>query len=178
MERRADGLMNIKNVVQGEYAVSCDDAGRLTTILGSCIAACIYDFDAEIGGMNHFLLPEGQDGVAGNVKYGAYLMELLVNELLKSGAQKSRMKASLFGGSKMNPALGNVGDRNIMFARDYLQNEGIPVEAEDVGGALARRITMHPTIGRVDVRFIQSDFVSTDLEMAPRKRQKPDVQLF
>lgn len=170
--------MNIKSVVQGEYAVSRDVDGRLTTILGSCIAACIYDVDARVGGMNHFLLPEGQEGVAGNVKYGAYLMELLVNDLLKSGAQKSQMQASLYGGSKMNPALGDVGDRNIMFARDYLKNEGIAIADEDVGGALARRITMHPTNGKVDVRFIQSDVVSPDLDMAPRKRQESEVQLF
>jgi chemotaxis protein CheD len=128
--------------------------------------------------MNHFLLPEARNGSATNVKYGAFLMELLVNDLLKAGAKKSRMSAKLYGGSKMNAALGDVGDRNILFARRYLENEGITLEMQDVGGSLARRISMWPAIGKVDVRLIQGDSNdANETVLAPRKVIS-DVVLF
>lgn len=170
--------MSIKSVVQGEYSVSSLVEDQLTTVLGSCIAACIYDVKAEIGGMNHFLLPGGNGDSASNVKYGAFLMELLVNELLKAGASKKSMKARLYGGGKMNAALGDVGARNIAFAREYLGNEGIPLEFEDVGGTLARRITMLPTIGKVDVRLIQSEAETVTEEITSHRKSPSEVMFF
>lgn len=170
--------MSVMSVVQGEYKVSDTPDVRLTTVLGSCIAACVVDNVAKIGGMNHFLLPEAKSGAVGDVKYGAFLMELLVNDLLKAGASKSNMTASLYGGSKMNAALGNVGERNISFARRYLENEGIPLRVEDVGGDLARRIMMDPTSGQVDVRFIEKDQDTVPVERVNRQERKSNVELF
>ncbi|OYV62864.1 MAG: hypothetical protein B7X01_00905, partial [Acidiphilium sp. 21-62-4] len=89
------------NIVQGEQQVSNDPGVVLTTILGSCIAACMWDRDAGIGGMNHFLLPgdrndPGQPTRSNDaMRYGAYSMELLINGLLRHGAQRRRLQAKL-----------------------------------------------------------------------------------
>jgi hypothetical protein len=91
-------------VVQGEYQVSEDPSVVLTTLLGSCVAACMRDPGARVGGMNHFLLP----GVAEEAhlkdarSYGVHLMELLVNSLMQRGARRERLEAKLFGGGKMS----------------------------------------------------------------------------
>ena len=171
--------MKIVNVIQGEYAISSSDDDAMTTVLGSCIAACVYDPVVGVGGMNHFLLPQARPGQISNVKYGAFLMELLVNELLKAGALKSRLRAKLFGGGKMNQSFGDVGQRNIEFGRRYLQNEGIRVEFEDVGGGQARRITFRPTRGTVDIKLTANDSSLTATEARQsRAPRNSEVLLF
>lgn len=171
--------MKIMNVIQGEYAVSGDPTVGMTTVLGSCISACVFDDQVKLGGMNHFLLPEPHSGITGtNAKYGAYLMELLVNDLLKSGASRARLRAKFYGGSQMNASFGSVGERNIEFVRKYLTNEGIAIDAEDVGGCSSRRITFFPVSGKVELRR-GSDNVD-DITMntnAPRSKRS-EVLLF
>lgn len=166
------------SVVQGEFAVSRSPAVRMTTVLGSCIAACIFDPVAKIGGMNHFLLPEPVAGNSSGVKYGAFLMELLMNDLLKSGADRRHVRAKLYGGSKMNAAIGNVGERNIAFVRKYLQSEGIPIDGQDLGGSQSRRVTFAPTTGVVTLKvtkgYADEDLTTTRSRPSPRS----DVVLF
>lgn len=167
----------IINVIQGEYAVSSKPGVAMSTILGSCIAACLYDKQAGVGGMNHFLLPEAAKGPGQNVKYGAYLMELLINDLLKKGADRTRLRAKLLGGGKMNKFLGDVGAKNIEFGRRYLANEGIKVEWESVGGQQARRVHFYPTTGRITEKFVMNDTAKETL--TPRRRPvSSDVELF
>lgn len=169
----------IISVIQGEFAVSDKPDAVMSTVLGSCIAACLYDLDRGVGGMNHFLLPEAQTGPGQNVKYGAYLMELLINNLLKKGAERRRLRAKLAGGARMSRFLSGVGSQNIDFARRYLQNEGIPVDWESLGGAQARRIHFYPATGQLTEKFVQND---GQIDAAPprplRDRQKPDIELF
>ena len=166
------------NIVQGEFRISSLPSVKMTTVLGSCIAACIHDVNAKIGGMNHFLLPKPASGQLSNVKYGAYLMELLLNEMLKAGAERRHLCAKLYGGSKMNATMGNVGDRNIDFVKQYLQSEGIPIVANDLGGTRARRIAFHPSSGSVDLKFANS--VMDDEKSLENSRPKvtTDVLLF
>jgi len=136
-----------------QYLVVDDDMA-LTTILGSCVAACLRDPLLKIGGMNHFLLPEGQVGDGAPARYGSYAMELLINDLLKRGANRSRLEAKVFGGANVlkgftsNP----VGTRNAEFVRQYLQAERIPVVAEDLCGIHPRKIWFFPATGRVVVQ--------------------------
>lgn len=170
--------MDIVSVVQGEYAVTKRADVSMTTVLGSCIAACIYDPDARIGGMNHFLLPEPLSGASSNVKYGAFLMELLLNELLKSGAHRPRLCAKLYGGSNMNAAIGNVGERNIDFVQRYLKNEAIPVKAHDLGGHDSRRVTFHPASGEVTLKTASGDTPREDFSMRSRRIRSSEVELF
>jgi chemotaxis protein CheD len=136
-------------VLPGEYLVTGEDL-MLVTVLGSCVAACLRDPLAGIGGMNHFMLPDGEQHDGASARYGAYAMEMLINELLKRGAARSRLEAKVFGGGAVLPSLSsNVGERNAAFALRYLAAEGVPVLAEDLGGNWPRRVHYFPASGRV-----------------------------
>jgi len=126
----------------------------VTTVLGSCVAVCLYDNSIGIGGMNHFLLPEGQSGDLDDVVFGLHAMELLINEMLKQGADKRRMEAKLFGGAQMIGGLSDIGERNVAFAREFLSDERFPVVAESVGGNMGRRIRFVPTTGSVMQKLV------------------------
>lgn len=169
---------DIISVIQGEYAVSADPKVTMSTVLGSCIAACVYDLEKQVGGMNHFLLPEAQTGDGQNVKYGAYLMELLINDMLKMGAQRHRLRAKLLGGGKMSQFLGDIGEKNIQFARRYLQSEGIPLDWESLGGLRARRIHFYPTTGEVKEKFVHNDLQNEKARTPVRRERSSDVTLF
>ncbi|MCB5945300.1 chemotaxis protein CheD [Acidocella sp. KAb 2-4] len=139
------------NIVQGEHCVSDDPYTVLTTILGSCIAACIWDGGAGIGGMNHFLLPG--DGVhrqpgGDAMRFGVHAMELLLNALLRRGAQKSRMQAKVFGGARMISGLTDIGEMNAAFAERFLREEGIALAGGSLRGDQGRRIQFWPVTGR------------------------------
>ena len=139
------------NIVQGEHYVDDDPHTVLTTILGSCIAACIWDGVAGIGGMNHFLLPG--DGLrrqpAGDaMRFGVHAMELLLNALLRRGAQKSCMQAKLFGGARVIKGLTDIGEMNAHFAEGFLREEGINLVGGSLRGEQGRRIQFWPVTGR------------------------------
>jgi chemotaxis protein CheD len=140
----------IIHIHQGECRVSEDANVVLTTILGSCISACLRDPVACVGGMNHFLLPETNDSDrAASTRYGANSMELLVNGLLSLGAKRERLQAKLFGGGQLSDNLTDVGEKNASFAERYLKRESIPIIGGSVRGRQARRIQFWPVSGRV-----------------------------
>jgi chemotaxis protein CheD len=141
-------------ILPGEFLATSRDVVMLT-LLGSCVAACLHDPEAGIGGMNHFMLPEGNVGpVSAPARYGVYAMEVLLNALLKHGAKRSRLQAKLFGGGNVLKAftVNNVGDQNVRFVRDYLRRESIPVVGEDLLGAQPRKVGFYPTTGRALVK--------------------------
>ena len=138
-------------ILPGEFFVTTRDM-LLVTVLGSCVAACIRDPERGIGGMNHFMLPDAGTGVMSrSARYGAYAMELLVNELIKSGARRSALQAKVFGGGRVMATLSNanVGERTADFVLAYLAQEGIPVLAQDLLDSHARKIYFFPNSGRV-----------------------------
>jgi chemotaxis protein CheD len=139
------------NIVQGEHHVDDDPRTVVTTILGSCIAACIWDGVAGIGGMNHFLLPgDGKHRQPGGdaMRFGVHAMELLLNALLRRGAHKSRMQAKLFGGARMIKGLTDIGEMNAHFAERFLREEGINLVGGSLRGDQGRRIQFWPHSGR------------------------------
>lgn len=147
-------------IMQGEARASADPNLTMTTILGSCVATCLYDPVVRVGGMNHFLLAEPaaharRQGF--DRDYGLFLMELLINEMLKLGAAKSRMKARLYGGANMNPDLAPIGSGNAAFARGFLAAEGIATVFEDLEGTRARRVEFRPASGMVRSRVVAVD---------------------
>lgn len=146
----------LTNVILGNYRVSDDPNEIITTVLGSCVAVCLYDLSAGVGGMNHFLLPEGRSGDLEEVVFGLHAMELLINSMLKQGAMKSNMKAKLFGGAKMIGGLSDIGERNVQFAHEFLDDESLPILAESVGGTMGRKIRFAPTTGSVMQRLVPS----------------------
>jgi chemotaxis protein CheD len=137
-------------IIEGEHAVSSDPATVLSTLLGSCVAVCLHDPVASVGGMNHFLLPGEQASHAQRraERFGAHLMEALINDLMMRGARRERLQAKIFGGANILRGLSDVGAQNAAFAKRFLHHEGIRIIAEDLGGARARRVQFWPASGR------------------------------
>ena len=164
-----------------------DDGTALVTVLGSCIAACVRDPLLQLGGMNHFMLPEGNVGDGAPARYGSYAMELLINELLKRGASRRRLEAKVFGGANVlkgftsNP----VGTRNAEFVLAYLDAEQIPVVAEDLRGIHPRKVWFFPETGKVMVNRLphahEADVVAAETAVRARLSKTPvsgGVELF
>lgn len=140
------------HVIQGEFQVTSDPNVVLTTILGSCVAACVRDPVAAVGGMNHFLLPGTDTGGKGEpdaMRYGVYSMELLLNAVYRYGAKRERLEVKLFGGARMIDGLTDVGSQNATFAEKFLRSEGINVLGGSLRGEQGRRIQYWPVTGRV-----------------------------
>ena len=141
----------------GDFYVSTSE--WITTLLGSCVSACIRDTRLRVGGMNHFMLPENSaDGgswghLAGSAtRYGNVAMERLINEILKCGGQRSHLEVKLVGGGKVLDAMTDIGARNISFVREYLHAEGIRVVGEDLGGLTPRKVLYDPATGTARVK--------------------------
>jgi chemotaxis protein CheD len=169
-------------VVQGQYQVTDDPSIVLTTILGSCVAACLRDPIARVGGMNHFLLPGGSEtSRSGKVQqYGVHLMELLVNNLMQQGAQRERLEAKLFGGGRMMQSLSDIGRLNANFAEQFLRHEGIKLVGGSLGGVRGRRLQFWPVSGRARQMAIVGDegnFNSAPVNV-PEPASGGDVELF
>lgn len=133
----------------------------IVTVLGSCVAACIRDRVSGIGGMNHFMLPDGS-GEPGNLlsasmRYGSYAMEVLINQLLKTGARRDNLEAKVFGGGNVLRGFTaiNVGERNADFVRDFLRAENIRIVAEDLNDVHPRKVYFFPATGRVLVKKLK-----------------------
>jgi chemotaxis protein CheD len=146
-----------EHVPPGAFVVSSGPDVVISTLLGSCVAACMFDPERNVGGLNHFLLPEGE----GTLLYGDYAMETLLNAILARGGRRKHIAAKIFGGAQMSCSTSvlKVGERNIAFVRTYLAKEGFPVLAEDVGGSAARRVWLHPVTGRVWVERLKTSEV-------------------
>jgi chemotaxis protein CheD len=147
-------------ILPGEFFAT-DKQMLLVTVLGSCVAACVRDARAGVGGMNHFMLPRSEKDTASPVsmsaRYGTFAMEILINQLIKMGARRENMEAKVFGGGNVlrGFTLNNVGESNASFVLEYLHNEGIRVAAEDMLGVHPRKIYYFPSSGRVLVKKIR-----------------------
>ena len=168
------------HIVQGEYKVTNDPDIVVSTLLGSCVAACIRDPLTGVGGMNHFLLP-GENGRAHDheaERYGDYLMELLINGLMKQGAHRDRLEAELFGGARMMGGLSDIGKKNAEFAERYLQHEGIAVVGKDLGGERGRRLQYWPVSGRARQAYVAAAGIDEKPVKPVLTRNVGDVELF
>lgn len=164
--------MSAVYITQGESAVGDQPDDVITTILGSCISICLWDPTAGVGGMNHLLLPSMVDG--NGLSAGAVDLDLLINKMMPLGALRPRLRAKLFGGSSMLQGRTDIGSRNATFGRDYLRNENIPCDVENVGGDKARRLRFWPATGKVQMKLVEE---APDLEpVSPVERN--DVELF
>ena len=165
-------------VLPGEFFVYDEDILVMTT-LGSCIAACLWDRDKRIGGMNHFLLPDMGAGSTGgdSGRYGSYAMDLLIGEMVKRGATRGGMEAKIFGGGAVISGMNtiNVGERNTAFVLDYLRTERISVVNKDVLDIYPRKVCFLPASGKAMVKRLAS--ANTEAlaaqERAAAKRSAP-----
>ena len=140
-------------VLPGEYFVHDEDLLIMTT-LGSCIAACLWDRERRIGGMNHFMLPDTGGGAADSGRYGSFAMELLINEMMKRGASRGSLEAKVFGGGAVISGMNsiNVGERNTEFVLNFLATERIPVVSKDVLDIYPRKVCYLPASGKAMVK--------------------------
>ena len=170
-------------VLPGEYFVFNQDI-VIQTVLGSCVAACISDTGAGVGGMNHFLLPDGEEGSA---RYGAFAMELLINEIQKAGGRRGRLEAKVFGGAAVIQGMTQsaVGRQNVAFVERYLIQERIPIVSKDVLDVYPRKVCFLPRTGRAMVKKLAptsgSSVVREEASYLDRVRQKApagSVELF
>ncbi|QHS08724.1 chemoreceptor glutamine deamidase CheD [Sinimarinibacterium sp. NLF-5-8] len=156
----------LTKVLPGEYEVG-DAEATLSTLLGSCVCACIRDPVLSVGGMNHFMLPDdSREGSGGgnNGRYGAYAMEVLINEIMKMGGKKHRLEAKVFGGGAVLAGMTMaIGERNAQFVLAYLAAERIPVIAQDLGGTVGRKVVYFVDSGRALVRHVSMGASSADL---------------
>ena len=150
-------------ILPGEYYVTIQDE-LVTTVLGSCVSACIRDRAFGIGGMNHFMLPIGSDAKGWNgandilssaTRYGNFAMEHMINDILKNGGGKKHLVAKIFGGGQIIPSMTDIGERNIAFVREYLDAENIPLIGEDVADIHPRKVVNFPKSGRVLVKRLR-----------------------
>jgi chemotaxis protein CheD len=150
-------------ILPGEYYVTRGEEA-VSTVLGSCVSACVRDPLRNVGGMNHFMLPEDATVGPNNwldpavglaTRYGSYAMESLINDLLKLGAVRERLEIKLFGGGRILTGMTDVGDRNIHFIRNFIRIEGLSIAAEDLGGTQPRKVIYFPNNGRVKMRRLR-----------------------
>jgi len=168
-------------VLQGEVRVSADPTVEFTTVLGSCVCTCLFDPQAGIGGMNHFLLAEPPSHYTSNTfdeHFGVYLMELLINQMLAGGAVKSRLKARLYGGANLHIGMQQIGTVNAAFARRFLIQEGIPLMHEDLGGNSARRVHFLPASGKVRCRSADAAAAPAIIPVRRPAYASGEVELF
>jgi chemotaxis protein CheD len=153
-------------VLPGEYYVTGKDM-LLVTVLGSCVAACIRDRDNGIGGMNHYMLPDGgtdeNNPSSSSARYGSYAMEILINQILKLGARRSHLEAKVFGGGNVLQGLtvANVGERNAEFVLKFLQTEKIRIVAQDLVDIYPRKVYYFPNTGKVMVKKLRNTHNNT-----------------
>ena len=177
-------------ILPGEFYYTGKDM-LIVTVLGSCVSACIRDRVSGVGGMNHFMLPDGGENsdnpVSTSMRYGTYAMEVLINELLKAGARRENMEAKVFGGGNVLRGFTaiNVGERNAKFVLDYLRTERMRVIAEDLNDIYPRKVYFFPRTGKVLVKKLKVEHNDTlkkrEQDYASRLKSVPvggDVDLF
>jgi chemotaxis protein CheD len=159
---RDHGIVAAK-ILPGEYYVTSENE-LITTVLGSCISACVRDKELGIGGMNHFMLPEttelkmqqGSNAMIGNAtRYGNFAMEHLINTILSNGGKRKNLELKVFGGGKIIPTLSDVGKSNISFILDYIEQEGLQLLSQDLGDIYPRKVIYFPKTGKVGMKKIQ-----------------------
>ncbi|VAW80354.1 Chemotaxis protein CheD [hydrothermal vent metagenome] len=176
-------------ILPGEYYVTRADEAVITS-LGSCVSACIRDKVFGMGGMNHFMLPEAGKNMAVHAgdlteaaRYGSFAMEQLINEILKAGGRRENLEVKLVGGGQVIASMSsNVGGRNIEFAKEYINKEGLVVAGSDLGGVAPRRVVYFPATGKVRVKKLRSQEVINQerayQDKVDHQHIKDDIELF
>ncbi len=180
--------VTVVKIFAGDWHVSTTKDEMISTILGSCVSACIRDPYIGVGGMNHFLLPSNDEMDSTHsdaARYGLFAMESLINEVLKAGGRKDRLEIKVFGGGNVTNNSARIGSKNAVFIRNFLQKEGFLKFSEDLEGEHPRRVHYYPSTGKVMMRLLrrQEDMVVVEEEAVYERQiiKKPiisDIELF
>ena len=176
IQRRFDVRLNgvVATLLPGDYFVAIEGE-MISTVLGSCVSACIRDRRQSFGGMNHFMLPTDESEGASSwgrlanatTRFGNVAMERLINEMLKLGANRADLEVKLVGGGKVLDAMTDIGARNIQFVREYVRAEGFAVIGEDLGDVYPRKVVYHPQSGIARVKRL----TRTDRQVVAEERR-------
>ena len=178
----------VHKINEGGVCVLSRSEHVIMTTLGSCISVCMFDPIIKVGGMNHFLLPEERNAErkdSFSMRYGNNAMEILLNEILKRGGQRSRIVLKAFGAGNVLPIKAEIGAKNQNFLKKYIVDEGMALETCDLGGDYPRRVAFFPSTGKAFVKLLRrsSDLNISKQEENFRKRietQEPfgNIELF
>lgn len=182
----------VTNVHQGDCHVSGAKDVTYSTVLGSCISACVRDVTTGVGGMNHFLLAHqaesAKDRFGASSRYGAFAMEQLINSVLSKGSgDKSNLEIKVFGGGAIAAKMPDIGAKNIAFVTKFLADEGYKISTQDMGGAWARRVMYKPHTGQAFVKRLdaqaEKSLADSEIALATKQVQAPkpaedDIELF
>jgi len=157
-------------ILPGEYYVTMHGE-MIVTVLGSCISACVRDKVFGIGGMNHFMLPKGEEGGSSNntwnsaaTRYGNFAMEALINDILKNGGRRENLEIKVFGGGMILENMTDIGKKNINFVREFIKTEGLSLVAEDLGDIYPRKVHYFPQSGKILMKKLRSLHNNTVVE--------------
>lgn len=172
-------------ILPGEYYVTRNEE-VITTVLGSCISVCIYEQKTGLGGMNHFMLPQSsgnmndvEDLMSDSFRYGDVAMEIMINDLLRNGADKEQIVFKAFGGGQIIKQMTSVGERNIKFLHKFMVMEGYKLAAADLGGPHPRKVNFFPKTGKVMVKKLQhmhNDTIAIRETQYRSRIDKPKIQ--
>ena len=180
----------VVQILQGDCYVSAQQDEVLSTVLGSCVAACVRDPVIRCGGMNHFLLPAGKEQSAANVataslRYGGFAMEQLINAVMAAGGQRDRLEIKVFGGANVMRGMTAIGHRNADFVEEFLTTEGFAIAARHLRGNWPRKILYFPHSGQVRMRELTdgsaAGLAEREVHSSPRIAAKPaagSIELF
>jgi chemotaxis protein CheD len=185
--------MPAAKILPGEYYVTVENE-LITTVLGSCVSACVRDRLFGIGGMNHFMLPLSDTGSWGGgtgnpastaTRYGNYAMEHMINDILKHGGHRRNLEVKIFGGGQIIDSMTNIGEQNIRFVQEYLSTEGLSLLGQDVGDVYPRKVVYYPATGRVRVKKLKhlhnDTVIRRELSYRSELQQAPvegEIELF
>ncbi|WP_299041784.1 chemotaxis protein CheD [uncultured Tateyamaria sp.] len=164
------------HITQGEHATGVADEVVISTLLGSCVACCLWDPVNRVGGMNHMLLALSGANDTSHTLSGINAMEVLINDLIKLGAVRNRLQAKAFGGARMISGFSDIGAQNATFTVQYLAQEGIPLVTQSLGGNLARNLRFWPGSGRAMQKV--TDVTVRDVEVGAPAPSGNGLELF
>jgi chemotaxis protein CheD len=176
-------------ILPGQYHAS-SGPGTITTVLGSCVSTCLWDPIERIGGMNHFMLP-GDTAAPGSpwaesARFGVYAMEVLINQMIRMGADRRRLVAKVFGGARVLAGFDrlDVGAKNAEFVLEFLKVEGIAVLAKDLLDVCPRKVHFFPATGKVQLKRLAVQAIDVQkrereyLSQLAQKSGGGDVEIF
>lgn len=180
--------MSTAKILPGEFYVTAHNEA-ITTILGSCISACVRDPKAGLGGMNHFMLPISNSASsieqANAARYGNFAMEQMINDILRNGGTRQNLEVKIFGGGRVMRGITDVGKKNIDFVKEYIELEGLRLLAEDVGGKYPRKVMYHPKTGKVKMKKLINQHNNTVesrdesyFDKITHQKTEGDIELF
>jgi len=168
-----------KTIIAGEVFASSEPA-CVSTLLGSCVAACLYDAKAGVGGMNHFMLPDGGDNGVDSARFGINAMELLINDIMRRGGDRRRLQAKVFGGARVIEFKGkslNIGERNAEFVREFLSTESIPIVKEYLGGTSGLKVRFLTHTGQAFVKAFDGNALTEIVRREERQSHQAPAQI-